>query len=57
MHVVALIAFAESGRAEFQEVFDQFVEAFSEPENVRRLVRGAVDYGGLLTELAHLMSP
>ena len=57
VHVVALIAFAESGRAEFQEVFDQFVEAFSEPENVRRLVRGAVDYGGLLTELAHLMSP
>jgi lichenan operon transcriptional antiterminator len=56
VHVVALIAFAESGRAEFQEVFDQFVEAFSEPENVRRLVRGAVDYGGLLTELAHLMS-
>ena len=57
VHVVALIAFAESGRAEFQEVFDQFVEAFSEPENVRRLVRGAVDYGGLLTELAHLMAP
>ena len=57
VHVVALIAFAESGRAEFQEVFDQFVEAFSEPENVRRLVRNAVDYGGLLTELAHLMSP
>ena len=57
VHVVALIAFAESGRAEFQEVFDQFVEAFSEPENVRRLVRGAVDYGGLLAELAHLMAP
>jgi len=56
VHVVALIAFAESGRAEFQEVFDQFVEAFSEPENVRRLVRGAVDYAGLLTELAHLMA-
>ncbi|GAA4050193.1 BglG family transcription antiterminator [Agromyces indicus] len=57
VHVVALIAFAESGRAEFQAVFDQFVEAFSDPENVRRLVRGAVDYPGLLAELSVLMAP
>ncbi|MGR2753029.1 BglG family transcription antiterminator [Agromyces arachidis] len=57
VHVVALIAFAESGRAEFQAVFDQFVEAFSEPENVRRLVRGAVDYPGLVAELSVLMAP
>ncbi|WP_400997868.1 BglG family transcription antiterminator [Agromyces sp. GXQ0307] len=56
VHVVALIAFAEDGRAEFQSVFDQFVEAFSEPENVRRLVRGATDYPGLLAELSGLMS-
>ncbi|WP_430647872.1 BglG family transcription antiterminator [Agromyces sp. GXS1127] len=56
VHVVALIAFAEDGRAEFQAVFDQFVEAFSEPENVRRLVRGATDYAGLLAELSGLMS-
>ncbi|MGR0319223.1 BglG family transcription antiterminator [Agromyces sp. ZXT2-3] len=56
VHVVALIAFAEDGRAEFQAVFDQFVEAFSEPENVRRLVRGANDYTGLLAELSGLMS-
>ena len=55
VNVVALIAFAESGRAEFQEVFDQFVEAFSERENVQRLVQGAEDYPGLLTELARLM--
>ncbi|MRX44292.1 BglG family transcription antiterminator [Agromyces kandeliae] len=56
VHVVALIAFAEDGRAEFQSVFDQFVEAFSEPENVRRLVRGATDYPGLLAELSGLMA-
>jgi lichenan operon transcriptional antiterminator len=56
VHVVALIAFAEDGRAEFQSVFDQFVEAFSEPENVRRLVRGATDYPGLLAELSGLMT-
>ncbi|HEU0183212.1 MAG TPA: PTS sugar transporter subunit IIA [Agromyces mariniharenae] len=57
VNVVALIAFAESGRAEFQEVFDQFVEAFSERENVQRLVVGAMDYPGLLAELARLMEP
>ena len=57
VNVVALIAFAESGRAEFQEVFDQFVEAFSERENVQRLVQGAADYPGLLAELARLMEP
>ncbi len=57
VNVVALIAFAESGRAEFQEVFDQFVETFSERENVQRLVQGATDYPGLLAELARLMEP
>lgn len=57
VHVVALIAFADSGRAEFQEIFDQFVEAFSERENVLRLVRGAQDHAGLVSELARLMEP
>jgi lichenan operon transcriptional antiterminator len=57
VHVVALIAFADSGRAEFQEIFDQFVEAFSERENVLRLVRGARDHAGLVSELARLMEP
>ncbi|MFK4728661.1 PTS sugar transporter subunit IIA [Agromyces mediolanus] len=55
VHVVALIAFADSGRAEFQEVFDHFVETFSERDNVLRLVRGATDYPGFLAELARLM--
>ncbi|WP_173923582.1 transcription antiterminator [Agromyces sp. Marseille-P2726] len=57
VNVVALIAFAESGRGEFQEIFDQFVETFSERENVQRLVDGATDYPGLLAELARLMEP
>ncbi|WP_172979971.1 BglG family transcription antiterminator [Agromyces agglutinans] len=55
VHLVALIAFADSGRAEFQELFDQFVETFSERENVLRLVRGAQDHAGLVAELARLM--
>jgi len=57
VNVVALIAFSEEGRAEFQDVFDQFVETFSERENVQRLVHGATDYQGLLTELSRLMQP
>lgn len=57
VNVVALIAFAEDGRAQFQDVFDQFVEAFSDRANVDRLVRGATDYPGLLAELARLMAP
>ncbi|WP_139416383.1 BglG family transcription antiterminator [Agromyces laixinhei] len=56
VNVVALIAFSEAGRAGFQDVFDQFVEAFSEPANVDRLVTGATDYPGLLAELAGLMA-
>ncbi|QEO15170.1 PRD domain-containing protein [Agromyces intestinalis] len=55
VHVVALIAFSDSGRAEFQEVFDQFVETFSERQNVLRLVKGATDYPGLVAELTRLM--
>ncbi|GAA1810809.1 PTS sugar transporter subunit IIA [Agromyces neolithicus] len=57
VNVVALIAFSEAGRAEFQDVFDQFVETFSERENVQRLVHGATDYQGLLAELSRLMEP
>jgi len=57
VNVVALIAFSDAGRAEFQDVFDQFVETFSERENVQRLVRGATDYQGLLAELSRLMEP
>ena len=57
VNVVALIAFSEAGRAEFQDVFDQFVETFSERENVQRLVHGATDYQGLLAELSRLMQP
>ncbi|WP_350349168.1 PTS sugar transporter subunit IIA [Agromyces sp. G08B096] len=55
VHVVAFIAFADSGRAEFQEIFDQFVETFSDRANVLRLVRGATDHTGLVAELARLM--
>ncbi|MCD2441671.1 PTS sugar transporter subunit IIA [Agromyces sp. SYSU K20354] len=57
VNVVALIAFSGAGRAEFQEVFDQFVETFSERDNVQRLVHGATDYQGLLAELSRLMEP
>ncbi|MFC9559287.1 BglG family transcription antiterminator [Agromyces sp. NPDC056965] len=57
VNVVALIAFSEDGRARFQELFDQFVEAFSDRANIDRLVSDATDYPGLLAVLARLMEP
>ena len=53
--VVAFIAFSESGRASFQEIFDQFVEVFSEEQNVARLVQNARDFGGFIEELSRLI--
>ncbi|MGV1034484.1 MAG: BglG family transcription antiterminator [Microbacteriaceae bacterium] len=54
VRVVAFIAFSESGRASFQEIFDQFVEVFSDEANVQRLVRHAHDFDSFIDELATL---
>ncbi|TXK19187.1 transcription antiterminator [Homoserinibacter sp. GY 40078] len=55
VEVVAFIAFSESGRASFQEVFDQLVEVFSDRENVRTLVARATDVPTLVAELTRLI--
>jgi len=55
VEVVAFIAFSESGRASFQEVFDQLVEVFSDRENVRGLVARATDVPSLIAELTRLI--
>lgn len=55
VRVVAFIAFSESGRASFQEIFDQFVEVFSEEQNVARLVQHARDFGSFIEELTRLI--
>jgi lichenan operon transcriptional antiterminator len=55
VEVIAFIAFSESGRASFQEVFDQLVEVFSDRENVRSLVARATDVPTLVAELTRLI--
>ncbi|TPW98398.1 transcriptional antiterminator, partial [Schumannella luteola] len=55
VEVVAFIAFSESGRASFQEVFDQLVEVFADRDNVRGLVNRAIDVPTLVAELTRLI--
>lgn len=55
VHVVALIAFSASGRANFQRVFDQFVEVFSAPDDVRRILRNSPDFASFIEELVRVM--
>jgi lichenan operon transcriptional antiterminator len=55
VNVVALVAFSAAGRKSFQDVFDQFVEVFSERNDVQRLVRRSVDFASFIDELVHLM--
>lgn len=56
VNVVAFIAFSESDRASFQNVFDQFVEVFSEHESVQRLLRNAHDFPSFIDELVHALA-
>lgn len=51
VHVVALVAFAESDREAFQTVFEQLVEVFSERESVQRIVRRGTNFSAFLDEL------
>lgn len=55
VEVVAFIAFSESGRASFQEVFDQLVEVFADRDNIRGLVARATDVPSLVAELTRLI--
>jgi lichenan operon transcriptional antiterminator len=55
VNVIALIAFSESGRKAFQDVFDQLVEVFSDRDDLQRIVRRASDFPSFLDELVHVM--
>ncbi|RFA19431.1 BglG family transcription antiterminator [Subtercola boreus] len=55
VNVIALIAFSSSGRNSFQTIFDQFVEVFSERDEVQQLIRGSVSFSAFIEELVHLM--
>jgi lichenan operon transcriptional antiterminator len=55
VNLIALIAFSESGRKAFQNVFDQLVEVFSDRDDVQRIVKRAVDFPSFIDELVHVM--
>jgi lichenan operon transcriptional antiterminator len=55
VNVIALIAFSASGRASFQEVFDQFVEVFADRAEVLELIKRSTDFSTFLEELVHVI--
>jgi lichenan operon transcriptional antiterminator len=56
VNVVAFIAFAASGRDEFQPVFEQFVDVFSDRARMQEIIRGSQDYSGFISSLAKAMA-
>ena len=55
VNVIALIAFSSSGRSSFQEVFDQFVEVFSDRAEVLELIKRSTDFSTFIEELVHVI--
>jgi lichenan operon transcriptional antiterminator len=55
VNVIALIAFSASGRASFQEVFDQFVEVFADRGEVLELIKRSTDFATFIEELVHVI--
>ncbi|NEM90580.1 BglG family transcription antiterminator [Galbitalea soli] len=55
VNVIALIAFASSGRSSFQTVFDQIVEVFAERGDVLELIRRSTDFASFIEELVHVI--
>jgi lichenan operon transcriptional antiterminator len=55
VNVVALVAFSAEGRAAFQTVFEQFVEVFSDPADVHRLLHDSRDFGSFIEQLVLLI--
>ena len=56
VNVVAFIAFAASGREEFQPVFEQFVDVFSDRNRMQEIIRGSKDFNGFLNSLTKAMA-
>jgi lichenan operon transcriptional antiterminator len=55
VQVVALVAFSAKDRASFQTVFEQFVDVFSDRQDVQRLLRAAQDFPSFIDELVRLI--
>lgn len=56
VNVVAFIAFAASGREEFQPVFEQFVDVFSDRARMQEIIRGSKDFDGFVSSLTKAMA-
>lgn len=56
VNVVAFIAFAASGREEFQPVFEQFVDVFSDRSRMQEIIRGSADFKGFISSLTKAMA-
>ncbi len=55
VNVVAFIAFAASGRDEFQSVFEQFVDVFSDRARMAEVVKNATTFEGFIDTLVHVI--
>ncbi|WP_138315855.1 BglG family transcription antiterminator [Rhodoluna limnophila] len=56
VNVVAFIAFAASGREEFQPVLEQFVDVFSDRSRMQEIIRGSRDFDGFIASLTKAMA-
>jgi lichenan operon transcriptional antiterminator len=55
VNVVALIAFAASGRDEFQSVFEQFVDVFSDRGRMSEVIKNSSTFEGFIDTLVHII--
>lgn len=55
VNVVAFIAFAASGRDEFQSVFEQFVDVFSDRSRMSEVIKNASSFENFIETLVHVI--
>lgn len=55
VHVVAFIAFAARGRDEFQSVFEQFVDVFSDRARMSEVIKNSTSFEGFIDTLVHII--
>lgn len=55
VNIVALVAFASSGREEFQPVLERFVEVFSDRTRMKSIISGSEDFESFMETLTATM--
>jgi len=53
--VVAFIAFAASGRDEFQTIFEQIVDVFADRTRMNEVVKNATTFENFIDTLVHVI--